>query len=157
MSLLPLKTYASPDVPLFGSGGGGGGGGANLTVSSVTASQFIKGNSFFTSTMVSTLAANTSTLIYDMPNTTAQNGLWSFNAGAFLGPSFPKANGAIFSVSGASVGPNNYFSVKQISEANEGCPISAFCAGGVSQTPKFYITNTYSNALPANIAFHQMG
>ena len=156
MSLLPLKTYASPDVPLFGSGSGGGGG-ANLTVSSLTASQFVKGNSFFTSTMVSTLAANTSTLIYNMPDNPAQAGLWSFNAGAFLAPAYPKANGAIFSVSAASVGPNTYYSVKQVAEGNEGCPISAFCQGGITQTPKFYITNTYGSALPANIAFHQMG
>lgn len=153
MSLLPLKTYASPEVPLFGSAGGG----SALTVSSLTASQFVKGNSFFTSTMSATLNANASTLIYDMPDNTNQSGLWTFNAGAFLAPSFPKANGASFSVSGYSVGPNNYFSVKQVSEGNEGCPISAFCAGGVSQTPKFYITNTYGSSLPANIAFHQIG
>jgi hypothetical protein len=37
MSLLPLKTFASPDAPLFGSGGGGGGGSipANLAVSTL--------------------------------------------------------------------------------------------------------------------------
>lgn len=47
MSLLPLKTYASPGVPLFGSGGGGGGGstiGANLVVSTLTAATQVSTN-----------------------------------------------------------------------------------------------------------------
>jgi hypothetical protein len=53
MSLLPLKTFASPGVSLFGSGGGGGGGvGPNLSVSTLTAAQTVN-----TSSLVGTIGS----------------------------------------------------------------------------------------------------
>lgn len=155
MSVLPLATFSSPGVPYFGSGGGGG---QDLNVNSVTASQYVKSQSFFTSTIGAlSLPANSSTIVLAMPNDTRYSGLWSVNAGISEGGTAPKANGALFTVAGFNTNGNNVFAADTIASKSNGYPITIFTSGQNNVPPTIYISNPTNNAQVATVAFHQMG
>lgn len=163
-SLLPNITYASATQPLYASVSGGGGGGGSYpavaSFSSINVSSFTKTNSVFSSTVVTLLPANTSTLALQFPNSLAFAGMWSFTATVADATDPPKAAGAIFSVAASSNAGSgsNFFSYATVANNSNGLyNWSMFAPATANTPPEVYLGNPTGNNAAASIAWLQMG